>query len=319
MDYKQIIEENYAIKIRNLHLIDCHFGTYIYRVECENCDFFCKVHPSYDVNLKNEYEVTEFLYRKGFKVARILKPKSNDFGVMIDQNCLTLQEFINGTTLEVNTASDWFMKKSSELLGQMHMLLCDYKPLPIRFGKDFFRSDTAEKKKSFFEKELESEAQESKSRWETQIAHLDRINTFCIDTDRLTYANSHGDYHIGQSILQDEDVTIIDWSSVCSMPVSFEIITSYVFASPKCKCGAIDAGGLSQYINEYRKFSPLSRYDIETMPYVFYFWHTICNYLPSEEIPKSYQPISKLINSTLSWLYDNADKLSYELLNKLTI
>lgn len=318
MDYKQIIEQNYDVIVKSIDLIDCHFGTCIYRLETKEDVFFCKVRPFYDDNIKNEYEITEFLHNNGFPVAQLLKTKSGDFGITIDQKFLTIQEFINGTTLEVNTAPDWLMKKSSELLGRMHGLLRNLNQLPIQFGECFFRADTAEKKKLLLETELQQQRQKSDIiwKWETQIKHLDKISMFSIDTNQLTYANSHGDYHIGQLILNDGNITIIDWSSVCRMPVSLEIITSYVFAAPECRQGEINADGLTAYIRNYKRFSPLTSYDIEAMPYIFYFWHTVCNYLPSEEIPKSYQSISKLINSALNWLYYNADKLAYALLNE---
>ncbi|MCI9449647.1 MAG: phosphotransferase [Clostridiales bacterium] len=320
MDYKQIIEQNYDVQVKSIDLIDCHFGTCIYRVETKENDFFCKVRPSYDENIKNEYEITEFLYNKGFPVARLLKTKNGNLGVTVDQKYLNIQEFISGTTPEINTAPDWLMKKSAELLGRLHVLLRGFKQLPNQFGECFFRPDTAEMKKLFLETKLQEQREKNNidvlRKWKAQIKHLAKISMFSIDTAKLTYANSHGDYHIGQTILNDRNITIIDWASACGMPVSLEIITSYVFAAPECRSGKINADELTEYIRNYKRFSPLTTYDIGAMPYLFYFWHTICNYLPSEEIPLSYQSISKLINNMLNWLYGNADKLSYELLKR---
>jgi len=62
--------------------------------------------------------------------------------------------------------------------------------------------------------------------YEEQISHLCRISEFCIDTTELTYANSHGDYHISQAIIDKNKISIIDWASACKLPICLEIMTS---------------------------------------------------------------------------------------------
>ena len=146
--------------------------------------------------------------------------------------------------------------------------------------------------------------------WHEHIRHLDKISKFHIDTGRLTYANSHGDYHIGQMIVKGEHLTVIDWTSACRLPIAFEVITSFVFASPSCKDGAINTEELAMYIRTFTEYYPLTAYDMEAMPYVLYFWHTICNYRPDEAIAESYQPTAMLVNKLLAWLYDHVETLS---------
>ncbi len=145
--------------------------------------------------------------------------------------------------------------------------------------------------------------------------------SFHIDTERLTYANSHGDYHIGQIIEKNHDITVVDWNSVCKLPIYLEIITSYVFASPSCADGVIDADGLISYIGHFTKHLPLGEYDIKAMPFVLYFWHCMCNYRPDElaDMPESYRPIAELINKVLKWLYEHAEELSEGLERKYRI
>ena len=152
--------------------------------------------------------------------------------------------------------------------------------------------------------------------WEEQIQHLKRISKFHIDAKKLTYANSHGDYHIGQVIIHNNDFTVVDWSSACRLPICLDVITSYVFSSPTCAAGEIDADGLKKYIKQFTEKFPLTEYDIKSMPYVLYFWHCMCNYRPDElgDIPDSYKAIAKLINNFLNWLYDNVEELSEQLI-----
>ncbi len=314
MDYKQIIENNFDLIITSIELIDSHFGTEIYIANTYSDKFIMKKLPLYMESVKNEGHITEFLYNKGIKVARLLKTKNNDFVVIADNHQITVQEFIEGDTLKLNTAPDWFLVMSAEFLGKVNRLLCDYSELPTSFGKEFFCRDTVAQKRQNYENEL-IKAKENGDinislQWQEQIDHLNRIVEFCIETDKLTYANSHGDYHIGQTILNDTEITVIDWISACRLPVCLEVITSYVFASPKCIDGVIDVEELKFYISHYTKYFTLTNYDIKMMPYVFYFWHCMCNYLPTEEIPENYKPIAKLILKFLNWLYKNVDELS---------
>lgn len=314
---QHLIKSNYNLNVSSIKLLDSHFGTDIYTVITDVGKYIVKVLPLYFENATNEGPITEFLFGHGLKVAKLLKSKNGDYITKTSDFQFTVQEYIDGETLRINSAPEWFMEKSAEFLGKSTLLLRDYPQLPLKFGKDFFSADTVISKKQQYITESERAKESGKlkiaSVWENQIRHLDKISGFHIDTDKLTYTNSHGDYHIGQAIVKNKDITVIDWTSACRLPICFEVITSYVFASPACAEGAVDADGLSRYIRTFTKHFPLTEYDIKTMPFVLYFWHCMCNYRPDENIAENYQPISKLINNLLDWLYDHVEKLSKEL------
>ena len=315
-----LIECNYNLNVSDMRLLDKHFGTEIYIVEADTKKYVVKVLPLYFENIDNEGFVTEYLYNHGHKVARLLKSRDGSYVIRTPEFQFTVQEYIEGETLPINSAPEWFLEKSAEFLGRTTFTLKDYGQLPLRFCKDFFAADTAIGKKQQYIRELEKarETDEQKTApiWEEQIRHLERISKFRIDTDRLTYANSHGDFHIGQVIMKDNDITVIDWSSACRLPACLDVITSYVFASPNCREGAIDAEGLNRYICTYTKYFPLTEYDIKAMPYVLYFWHCVCNYRPDELtcIAEKYQPIAMLVQNLLNWLYVHVEVLSEDLL-----
>ena len=314
-----LIESHYDLKVLDMRLLDEHFGTEIYAVDTDTHKFIVKVLPLYFENIDNEGFVTEYLHNHGHKVARFLKSRDGSYAVRTPEYQFTVQEYIAGETLPVNSAPEWVLEKSADYLGKTTLALKDYGELPLRFGKDFFATDTAIRKKQQYISELEKVKKsgdlKTVSIWEEQIRHLERISTFRIDSDRLTYANSHGDFHIGQVIVKDNDITVIDWTSACRLPVCLDVITSYVFASPDCSRGAVDAEGLNRYIRGYTKHFPLTEYDIKTMPYVLYFWHCICNYCPDElaGIAEKYQPIAMLIQNLLNWLYVHVEELSEDL------
>lgn len=314
-----LITTNYGLQVSDIVLLDKHFGTEIYAVNAGARKYIAKLLPLYFENVENEGLVTEYLYNRGLKVARLIKSKNGGYVIHTPDYQFTLQEYIEGTTLPINSAPEWFMEKSAEFLGRTVMLFNDFAQLPLKFGKDFFAPENASRKKRRYMDELDkaivSDKQDIKPLWSEQIRHLERISAFNIDTSKLTYANSHGDYHIGQVIVNHNDITVIDWSSACRLPICLDIITSYVFASPNCREGAVDANGLIAYIKTFVKRFPLNEYDIEAMPYVLYFWHCMCNYRPDEyvNIAQGYKPIARLIRNMLNWLYERAEELSKEL------
>lgn len=317
---QHLIESNYNLNVSDIKLLDRHFGTEIYAIITDAGKYIVKVMPLYFENVNNEGPITEFLFGCGLKVAKLLKSKNGDYVIKTSDFQFTVQDYIEGETLRINSAPEWFMEKSAEFLGEATLLLKDYYQLPLRFGKEFFSADAAIRKKQQYINELE-QAKESgelktASIWENQIRHLNRISDFHIDTDKLTYTSSHGDYHIGQAIVKGNDITVIDWTSACRLPICFEVITSYVFASPTCSGGAVDADGLNRYIRTFAKYFPLTEYDIKAMPYVLYFWHCMCNYRPDEyeNIAENYHYIAKLINNLLNWLYDHVEELSKALI-----
>ncbi len=315
-----IIENNFNLKVSDIQLLDKHFGTEFYLINTDIGKYIVKVLPLYMENVKNEGELTEYLYNHGLKVARFMKSKEDAYVVKTPEYQFTVQQFIEGKSLSVNTAPDWFISKSAEFLAQTALLLKEFEGLSLRFGKEFFSAKTVRRKLWKYKKEL-AKAKKAKDVdiipvWEEQIRHLKKISKFHFDTKKLTYANSHGDYHIGQAIIHNNDFTVVDWSSACRLPICLDVITSYVFSSPTCADGKIDADGLKKYIKQFTEKFPLTQYDIKEMPHILYFWHCMCNYRPDElaNIPDSYKAIAKLINNFLNWLYDNVDDLSEELI-----
>ena len=317
---QHLIESNYQLKVLEIMLLSKHFGTEIYIIFTNSGKYIVKVMPLYFENVNNEGLITEFLSNQGLKVAKLLKNKSGCYVTKMQNYQFTIQEYVAGNTLPINSAPEWFMEKSADFLGKTTQLLKDYHSLPIRFDKKYYSTDTVMRKKLQYIHAL-AQAKSSGnldmvSLWEIQIRHLNRISDFHIDTDKLTYTGSHGDYHIGQAVVTDNDITVIDWTSACRLPICLEVITSYVFASPTCADGTVDADGLNRYIHSFSKHFRLSEYDIKAMPYVLYFWHCMCNYRPDEymSIAADYQPIAILINGLLNWLYDHVDELSKALI-----
>ena len=313
-----LITANYGLKINDLKLMDSYFGTEIYLVEANDGKYIVKVLPLFVPGLENEGLITDFLFSNGIPVARLLKTKNNRYAVKTDKTQFHMQEYIEGKVYKVNTAPEWLMESSAYIIGKIHAVLQNYGELRVNFGADFFRIENALERQQYYANQLREVTDTSNasliSALEERIKHLNRISAFDIDTEKLTYANSHGDFYIGQIIAKDKKITVIDWTSACKLPAALEVVMSYVFAAPECKSGKINIDGLKRYINHYSQYFHLNDYDIKTMLRLFYFQQIMCHYSPPyDNIPETYKPVCQLINCFTDWLYHNMENLEKEL------
>lgn len=259
----KMIEDSYDVKINDLKLFDQYFGTEIYFAETNIGKYIIKSLPLYVPGVENEGLITEFLYNNGIPVARFLQTKCGGYAIKTDKVQFHVQEFIEGEIFKLNTAPDWFMEESAHMLGKIHAVLQNYGDINVKseFSDDFFRSTTAIERKQHYSKQLYEAVEKNDTTLvfdlDARITHLDRISTFDIDPTKLTYANSHRDYDIRQIIVQNKDITVIDWTSACRFHIGYEVMRSYVLAAPECKNGKIGSDGLKRYIDRYQKYFKL--------------------------------------------------------------
>jgi len=312
----QIIKE-YSLPLVGMALLDSHFGTEIFLAQTGAGKYIVKKTPPDAARYEREGRVTAFLAERGLPVGRLLPTKDGAYVVSGDGYQCTVQAYIEGDTWAVNTAPDWLQDESARMLGRIHTVLYDYEPLPIHFTAGFFAADAVRGKMAYLSGLLhENNDKAACMELREQIKHAERLLPFAIDATKLTYAKSHGDYYIGQLITKDRRVSVIDWSSACSLPVCIELMTSYIYADPSCAAGSISGTNLIKYIREYEAHSAvqLRCEDWALMPYVFYHHQYMTNYTPPfRDVPESYQAISTRINHTLGWLYEHAEQLSKEL------
>lgn len=316
----EIITANYDLEIQNIKRLDEHFGTEIFLIEASCGQYLLKTLPLDRENTENEGRITEYLHQNGVPVAKFLKTIHGAYISKTTEKQFHIQEFIEGETLAVNTAPDWFLEKSAQMLGKIQRVLKDYPKLPTSFDGDFFQKSTAFGAKQFYTDKLES-AVETKDKQlqqeiEEKLKHIERVSTFSFDVSKLTYVNSHGDYYIGQIIVSNRDLVVIDWTSASFLPACFEVFMSYTYADPLCCNGEICTQKFKKYWNEYLKHSSfiLNDYDIKMMPYFLYYYLCFCSFTPPySEIPNTYKAINTLSNNLMNWLYENVDRISTEL------
>jgi aminoglycoside phosphotransferase (APT) family kinase protein len=300
-----------------LDLLDNHFGTEIYIAQANNGKFIIKTLPLHCGNLETEGRVTDYLLSRGIPVARILLTKSGKYSVETDTIHFHVQEFIEGITPPLNSLSDDLLDKLADTLGRIHGIMSDYDDLPTSFGKDFFDKNVPLEALVRYTEALGHVGNDEilSSELSRRIEHLKRILSFNIDTDKLTYGNSHGDFHVGQIIVDGDKLVVIDWTSASRVPLCLEAINSFVTAAPACRLGKIDAHGFKRYIERYSRHFTLTEYDLRSMPFVLYWQQLLCHYDPPyRDVVSSYRPVCTLINNFTDWLYDNAENLSEQCL-----
>lgn len=315
---KKWIEDAYPLQVKSLSLLDAHFGTEVYQLQADSGKYVLKMVPRWTDDLEEEGTLTAFLLEKGIPVAPFLKNRQGRYSVTTEDRQFHIQDFIEGNVFSVNTAPDWFLEQFPSLLGRIHRALQDYKALNPRFDQNFFSIECIRKKLDYLSGILKEETAAKNpvmaAELSSQIKHAEKLLSVKIDPERLSFSNSHGDCHIGQILVKEKHITVIDWTAACCMPLAIEVIVSYVFADPACGDGSIDLPRLQAYIRQYMKEFPLTAYDVEMMPYLLYWHQFLTNYEPPfSAVPQSYQEISRLMNRLLDWLYENADQLSAQL------
>ncbi|MCL2772313.1 MAG: phosphotransferase [Oscillospiraceae bacterium] len=315
----KLISDNYDLEVKDLQLIEGQFCE-IYTMQTNKGKYVVKTLHLGDHDMEQEGHLTKYLYDNGISVPRLLKTSGGMYHVETEDMQFHIQEFIEGRTWKVNTATEWFLEKLAVTIGKVHDVLKNYGELKSVMSDHFLNKNIINYLKDHYTEKLNEAITTQKDKQlisdlEERVRYLERVAKFDININRLTYSNSHADFHMGQIITDGENLTVIDWTSACRMPICFEVIRSYVFAAPECGNGEINSDGLKRYINNYLKYFPLNDYDIEMMPYVFYFQHMIWNYNPAEydNIPNAYKPIRDLIINVTNWLYENVDVLADEL------
>ena len=231
-----------------------------------------------------EPELCEYLLRKGIPVCQFLRNKEGKF-LTVDGNGrqFHVQRFIEGKVYDLNTAPDWLLTESAQMLGRIHAALKECSGLPIGIGSDFLKYMTPERALESYRCSLsiaESRGDlDNVADLEYRIDLMQRFPAYRFDLDELTCCATHGDYFISQIICGDNKInSVIDWTTACVHPVVWEIVRSYVYAAPSCKEGQIDIDEFLRYVAEYRKVTPLNEYDLRCMVRLFYYQIAVCDY-----------------------------------------
>jgi len=281
---EKMIKEQYGLRAESVKRLETGAGSNTYFIETGKGKYILKDIAVNEMNNpKAEPELVGFLQSKGIPVALFVKNRRGGYVFEEAGKIYHLQNYIEGETLELNSAPDWFLTQSAQMLGRIHQTLKDYEPLPVGIGESFFKFMTPENAEKSYRKTLEHAKSQNDlqvvSDLEYRLTQLKNLSNVNLELDCFTRTNTHGDYFISQIICGKETINaVIDWTSACVHPVCWEVIRSFTCADPGCKNGEIDIGRFISYVREYLKYGRLNSYDLKRMPYLFYYQIGVCDY-----------------------------------------
>ena len=301
-----------------------------YEISCEEGKYFFKEYQKqFNIDdVKKETEVVEFLYSKGFPVARFIKTISGNSCFLFEGHAVCIQEYLEGESY-LNDLPHELLKDSAKYLGILHSTLKDY-PMETRLDEKWAESisvDSVNKKYDRLISALENEKSDPNySRIKEDFlfkkelfGHIEEMKKYF---SGITYTPSHGDYTACQLICDGDHVkAVIDFSSASKLPAIWEIMRSYI-QSGACRDGqTFDIGDFAQYVKEYMKYAPLTKRDLEAMPYVYLFQLSRSGYGYEEYLIDKTENKDDLLKFAL-WrtdicreVYKNADAISEALLH----
>ena len=275
----------YGINVDSVELSGYGAGSMTYFITCKVQKYVVKYASENEMNHPElEPEVCAHLLKKGIPVCQFVRNKQGNV-VSVDENGrrFHVQRFIEGDVYDYNHAPKWFMHESAQMLARIHNALRDFIGLPVGIGADFFKYRTPEAALKNYQNTL----QRAIANGDFQIAEevrsnmriLEHFPSYKFDVDQFTCANTHGDYITTQLICGENTInSVIDWTTACVHPVVWEIIRSYVYASPLCVNGEIDIPDFTEYVRVYLIDGTLNDYDLENMAQMFFYFTAVCDF-----------------------------------------
>ncbi|HIZ21155.1 MAG TPA: phosphotransferase [Firmicutes bacterium] len=300
-------------------------GSDTYFVSCQKGRYVVKFPSASEINNPDfEPALCEFLLSKGIAVSEFLKNINGQY-ISTDENGrkFHVQKFIDGKVYAVNTAPKWLLRESAALLGKIHTALAGYPSLPEGIGEKFFAAMTPEAALNSYQNTLAIAQENQDIAIQDDLLYridlMKRFPGFRFNLGSLTCRNTHGDFFISQLICGEQKIkAVIDWTTACVHPAVWEIIRSYVYASPKCREGVMDMAEFVEYLSIYLEYAPLTAADIDAMPKLFYYQLAVCDYYHQYYQSKAanrsiYLHQAVFSTNLMKWLEKNLDSLSQEL------
>lgn len=276
-----ILSQQYGIPFVSMEKLNIGSAN-CFRVYDGNKYYFLKeFQSSFSENaVIQEAKLLEYLSVAGIPTTRFYKNLNNEFVFNYQNHIICLEEYIEGQAYDYNNLPIELLPQVGKMLGRLHQVLKDY-PLPIDMSDKWLTSFSAENMIAQYDaliKIAESKMNDKNSnqiiddlQYKKQLAI--RCEEYKNYYNGVTYCSTHGDYQGCQLIFENGEIkAVIDFSSASCLPVTWEIMRSFVQSSNYCKTNAkVDIKAFCEYVQEYLKFSSLTKTDMVAMPYVYLF------------------------------------------------
>lgn len=227
-----------------------------------------------------EAKLLEYLSVAGIPTTRFYKALNNEFVINYQNHIICLEEYIEGQAYDYDDLPLELLPQVGKMLGRLHQVLKDY-PLPIDMSDKWLASFSAENMIAQYDALIKIAESKVDDKNTNQIIddlqYKKRLAIRCEEYKKyyngITYCSTHGDYQGCQLIFEKGEIkAVIDFSSASCLPVTWEIMRSFVQSSNYCRTTAtVDIKAFCEYVREYLKYSPLTKTDMIAMPYVYLF------------------------------------------------
>lgn len=264
-----------AVKRLRLGTANC------YRVFDGNRYYFLKEFQSIfnSEDITREATLVKFLLKRGFPVADFIFTVANKPFFTYDSHFICLEEYIEGNTYEYNDFPQSLLFETASTLGKLHHVLKDFslpKDMDEKWLESYSSDEAIKQYNELIEIATTKSEDENCTRIVSDLQYKKELALRCDEYkkfyDGITYLPTHGDYQGCQLVCGDKCIkAVIDFSSAATLPVVWEIMRSYVQSSAGGRKAVIDVEGLCEYVREYMKYSPLTKADLASIPYVYLF------------------------------------------------
>ena len=277
----QLLAQHYGINFLSMEKMDLGSAN-CYRVYDGDQYYFLKEFQSSFLEEKiiQEAKLLEFLSAAGIPVASFYKTIQNSYLINYQGRVICLEKYIKGESYGYNDLPDYLLPQVGAMLGKLHFVLKDY-TLPADMAEAWLEAYSSEKLIAQYDALIDiaktSPEDPNAAQIVEDLQYKKQLAARCEEYKKyyngITYCATHGDYQGCQLIFENNEIkAVIDFSSAACLPVTWEIMRSFVQSSnPSTRKAAVDIPAFCSYVREYMRFSELKKADLLAMPYVYLF------------------------------------------------
>lgn len=262
---RKLFRDEYSLNAKNIELVSSGSAE-IYKIDNE---YILKLFQSKYTKkeILKEVKVINYLKKKNIPVPTYVKTNKNDYVVKIENRFLIVQYYIDGKTKDKFEGTIDEIKECGYLHGLIVKSLLGYKNVQIDKMDWYNKKENIAKIKKIIKMGNNKLIKEDLNK---KISMIENLNYDFKDIDKITFYTSHGDFSYLQFIYDNDGVkAIIDFIKVKKLPIVWEIIRSFTYMDKDAKNGIINVDNLVLYVKEFMKLVPLSKTDLEYMPYIY--------------------------------------------------
>ncbi len=276
-------------------------------------------------NIRNEIDVCEYLNQNGIPTSKFLKNINGEYVSHYRDKYIHIQGYIDGKAYDLFDMPDEILFESARLLAKINRTLKDYKEYSDSFGDEWLADwdnraeiDKLENLLANAIPDLDDQiGKKIKEDFAFKISVLKGMDGYGKRFLGSYKCNSHGDYSTLQILCKNKKiVAIIDFSAVCHLPVTWELIRSYSYGAGECRnVPSIDFAKFKAYIDAYLSENKIPLKDIQLMPYLYFFnlsrsTFGYKQYLTGNMSDPGLLQFGFWRTNMCKWLYENMDDLS---------